>query len=179
MPLMFLSLFWGFAEATLLFIVPDVLLSAIALRLGFRPAAKGALAAAIGAVFGGAVMFKWAAHDPQTVNRVLDFIPGISAAMIAATGQDLAARGWPAMFAGAFAGVPYKLYAVAAGSSGASMLGLLALTVPARLPRFLLSCALAAGAGRSLKTRSPKLAFALLGAFWVIFYATYFATHRG
>jgi membrane protein YqaA with SNARE-associated domain len=175
---MLLALAWGFAEATVFFIVPDVLLSAIALRLGFKPAAKGALAAAIGAVFGGAVMFQWAAHDPQTVMRVLDFIPGISATMIATTSQEFASHGWPAMFAGAFAGVPYKLYAVAAGSSGASFLGLIALTIPARLPRFLLSCVAAAIAGRLMRG-SPKLAFALFGAFWLIFYASYFAAHRG
>lgn len=177
MPMMLLALVWGFAEATVFFIVPDVLLSLVALRRGLKPAATCALAATIGAALGGAVMYQWAAHDPQTVMRVLDDIPGISSAMVAATGREFASHGWPAMFAAPFVGVPYKLFASAAGESAASFPGLVALTIPARLPRFLLACVAAAVAGRLMR-RSPRLAVTALAAFWVVFYIGYFAIHR-
>lgn len=175
-----LAMLWGFAEATLFFIVPDVLLSIIALRSGVRTAMKAAMAAGLGAVLGGAVMYQWARHDPEAARATLSLVPGISDAMISAVDQDFAARGWATMFAGAFLGIPYKLYAAAAGSSGAGFPSLLLLTIPARLPRFLLTCVIAAPAGRWISAGlSRRAAFIALALFWVVFYAAYFAAHRG
>jgi membrane protein YqaA with SNARE-associated domain len=72
---------WGFAEATVFFIVPDVLLTAAAmgsLRRGLR-AAGFALA---GAVAGGVAVMLWARADPEGVARMLLAVPGISEALV-------------------------------------------------------------------------------------------------
>lgn len=178
MEVMALALLWGFAEATLFFIVPEVLISIVAVRSGFRAAVKLALAAGVGARLGGAIMFLWSQSDPQAVRAVLALIPAISDPMVAETGQDFGAEGWPAMFIGAFTGVPYKIYAVEAGAQGVSLTSFLALTLPARLPRFLLTAAIAAFAGGWLKkVLSQRSALTILDAFWVLFSAFCFASH--
>src|SRR5436190_634460 len=55
----FAAVAWGFAEATLFFIVPDVLITLIAL-FSFKKSALAMLLATLGAVVGGALMFQWA-----------------------------------------------------------------------------------------------------------------------
>jgi membrane protein YqaA with SNARE-associated domain len=56
MGLMAAAALWGFAEATLFFIVPDVLLSIIAVRRGRRPAWIAMAWTIAGAIAGGALM---------------------------------------------------------------------------------------------------------------------------
>lgn len=153
MGVMALALLWGFAEATLFFIVPEVLISIVAVRSGFRAAVKLALAAGVGARLGGAIMFLWSQSDPQAVRAVLALIPAISDPMVAETGQDF-------------------------GAQGVSLTSFLALTLPARLPRFLLTAAIAAFAGGWLKkVLSQRSALTILDAFWVLFSAFCFASH--
>ncbi len=53
--ILWLGLFWGFAEATLFFIVPDVLLTLVAL-FSFRRSAQLMACILVGAVAGGSVM---------------------------------------------------------------------------------------------------------------------------
>src|SRR5688572_21231742 len=105
---------WAFAEAILFFIVADVPISAIAMRWGWRHGVTAALAAAIAAAAGGAVLFAWASADPSGASASVANLPGIDAAMIADTAADLGSRGYMAMLEGSVSGVPYKLYVVAA-----------------------------------------------------------------
>ena len=104
-----LAALWGFAEATLFFIVPDVLLTFIAIRHGWRQAAMASLAAAAGATIGGALMYAWAASDPASARGAIDFVPAISAALLERAKDALARDGLAAMFIGAFTGAPYKV----------------------------------------------------------------------
>ncbi len=69
-----LSAAWGFAEATLFFIVPDVIVTFLAFRYGFRRGWIAAAWAAFGAVIGGIVIYVWAGRDAATVERVLDLV---------------------------------------------------------------------------------------------------------
>lgn len=80
---------WGFAEATLFFIVPDVLLSIIIVRRGRRVAWIATVWAIAGAVVGGALMYCWSAQNASGVIALLDRLPAISPAMIARVGGDL------------------------------------------------------------------------------------------
>src|SRR5437868_1692315 len=59
------ALAWGYAEATLFFLVPDVLLSWVALR-DPRAAGVACFWALAGALLGGATMYAWGAADPGT-----------------------------------------------------------------------------------------------------------------
>ena len=105
---------WGFAEATLFFIVADVFLSLLVVWRGWRVAFPAALAAAIGAVPGGALMLAWSAYDPAGLLAILQHLPAIDAAMIEAAGRKLAGDWFRAILAGAFSGVPYKVFAAQA-----------------------------------------------------------------
>lgn len=171
---------WSFAEATLFFLVADVPISFIAVRWGWRRAVAAALVAALGATAGGAATYAWATSDPAGANAAILALPAIDEALIAATSEALAADGAAAMLRGSLSGVPYKLYALAAGSDGRPLLPFLLASPLVRLPRFLFA-ALGASAISALTARRLGLRgrLGLLAAFWLLFYGWYFATMPG
>ena len=90
-------------------------------------------------------------------------------------------QGAAAVLLGPLSGTPYKLYAAQAAAAGIGPLAFLAISVPARLLRFVVvtvgvhalwRVAVHAGAGERGADR-------LLLAAWVIFYATFFAIMPG
>jgi membrane protein YqaA with SNARE-associated domain len=166
---------WGLAEATFFFIVPDVLLTRLALR-DYRSAALACLWALAGALLGGFILWLaarqgWTPFLPAGFDR----IPGISPAMIAESAAALESQGWIALGQGVLSGRPYKLYAYHAGQLGAHPLGFLAASAVARLARFLATTTLAWGIGRALGSRSMRFRLGLHLAAWLLFYAMYFA----
>jgi len=74
---------WGFAEATLFFIVPDVWLTVIAVWSP-RKAAMACLFALLGALAGGALMYGWGYMAPGMALTTLERIPGIHPDMLLA-----------------------------------------------------------------------------------------------
>jgi len=172
---MLLVAVWAFAEAMLFFIVADVPISAIGFRYGFRRAAAAALVAALAAGGGGLIVKVWASADPEAYRTVLEHIPGISPGLISRAVSAYAGDPAGAMLLGSFKGIPYKLYAYAAGLSGATVLPFFAASIGARLPRFLLVATLSAAVGSALRDRLTAFRIRLLFlAFWVLFYAVYF-----
>jgi membrane protein DedA with SNARE-associated domain len=167
---------WGFAEATLFFLVPDIWLTLLAVKRGRRPALLGCFAALAGALLGGLAMYGWGAADPATARAALDYVPAIDPAMIGGVRETLQQEGIAAVFLGPLMGVPYKIYAVEAGASGIGLAAFLAVSIPARLMRFLL---LALGAWAISSTLSRYMALlsriALLAGGWMAFYAVYFS----
>ncbi len=171
---------WGFAEATLFFIVPDVLLTWIAARYGAGQAARASFAAAAGAILGGVGMYMWAAHDAELARTVIGAIPAIPASMVSETGADVRSAGARAIFAGGFTGVPYKIYAVESGAARIGMAWFVLATLAARLIRFLASSFLVAGLARLMARRfAPATINWALIAGWTGFYAGYFALMAG
>lgn len=162
---------WGFAEATLFFIVPDVLLSFVALRC-LRAAWIACLFATAGALAGGALMYAWGSASPEDAVAALDRVPAVSVEMVERVRSDLERQGLWALMVGPFRGTPYKIYAVESAGLGVSLPVFLAVSVPARLVRFVLVSLIAAwlserwfgswSAGRKRWT---------LGCFWILFYA--------
>ncbi len=170
------ALLWGFAEATLFFIVPDVGLSAIAVGRGRRPALWAAGWAAGGAVLGGAIMHVWGAVDPDGAIAALDRLPAISAAMIAGAGDELARQGPAAVVIGGVSGVPYKIYAVLAEAAGLELSLFLLISIPARAGRFFLVVLVADWLGRRLAHRlALRWRYVALATAWLAFYGLYFA----
>ena len=173
---------WAFAEATLFFIVADVPIMAVGLRHGVRRALLAALVAAVFAACGGLAVMEWASADPAGSRAAIESLPGIDAALFDEAAAALAwpAVGWAAMMHGAFSGVPYKLYAHAAGVGGADMAAFFLGSIMARLPRFVLVAIFGGLIGpplrRHLRPRTMWLLFALA---WAAFYAWYFAAMRG
>ena len=167
---------WGFAEATLFFIIPDVWLTLIALfqsRSGWRTIPL----CLAGALLGGAVMHAAGRWAPEPTTRIVASIPGVNPAMIQRVRQEV--HDDPAaMLRAAWQGVPYKLYALEAGRQGRSLPLFLLLSIPARLLRLIPLTLLAAGLGvwfRPAIERWPSawglavLALWGAGLFWFFF----------
>ena len=170
------ALLWGFAEATLFFIVPDVWISFVAMRRGWKTGVLAACLACIGALIGGAIMYAWGSRDAATARHVLDMIPAISPGMIWMTGYEMRDLGLVSMILGAFTGVPFKIYAVEAGALKAGLTPFLLMALAARLTRFVLAALFAAVAAQGLRHfLSERTILLLLAAFWILFYAWYFA----
>jgi membrane protein YqaA with SNARE-associated domain len=169
---------WGFAEATFFFIVPDVFTSRVALTHTPRQAFLACAWAVLGALVGGHVLFLFAQINPTaaaTFLAQLDWIPGISPPLIAATGDAVRAYGASAFFTSAFSGVPYKLCTLHAGLLDVSYAAFLALSVASRFSRFAAVTALALlcrycflrHCRRTVQLRVHAIA-------WTAFYGSYF-----
>ena len=166
---------WAFAEAILFFIVADVPIMAIGIRLGLRRAIAAAGIAALAAALGGLAMLEWVAQAPAASRAALESLPGITPALADRAIADWSRGGTMAMLAGAFSGVPYKLYAYAAGVEGAGAAGFFLASLGARLPRFLLAALVAGIAGPHLRRHlSPQVLWPLFIGCWAVFYAAYF-----
>lgn len=171
------ALVWGFAEATVFFIVPDVWLSVVAITRGTRAALIACFWAVAGALAGGTVMYFWSAGMPELVAAILDMQPGVGPQLVGAVRQELSASGVTALVAGTFSGVPYKLYAAQAMHIEPPLplaLFLIA-SLASRLTRFLLVAIIVGWIGtnwaRELRKRTAVLTLLLL---WTAYYALYF-----
>lgn len=174
-----IALLWGFAEATLFFLVPDIWIGLLALcspRAGLRAAAL----AVVGAMLGGALMYGVGASQPAPeTDRLLAAIPAISPAMIARVQEEMRQQGPASMLYGPLQGTPYKLYAVSSGQGRQSLAETLLWTIPARASRFLLIALVLSGIGALGRRLGMPMAW-LLGAYllaWVIFYGVYFRAY--
>lgn len=175
----FAAFAWGVAEATLFFIVPDVLLSAIGVTRGAKVGAVAALWASLGAALGGALMFAWSAANPHAARDAVLAVPAINKAMAQAAADSVSAHGWfLATILGPLSTTPYKLFAIMAPRAGAPFLLFVLASVVARLPRFALLAAGPALIGRALAPRfGTRGVLWLLACAWVLFYAAYFWLH--
>jgi membrane protein YqaA with SNARE-associated domain len=169
---------WGFAEATVFFIVPDVLLTRLALR-DLRLALLAAAYAVGGALAGGALLW-WAAghgYAPQLLTAFA-YLPGISPRLVHETGAAIGADGLKALFVGGFVGEPYKLLATHAGAQRIALAPFLAVSLAARLSRFVVTILVAWAAGRALTALSLRAKQWLHAMAWLAFYAWYFTIMR-
>lgn len=108
-----LSFLWGFAEATLFFVVPDVWLSLVAI-FSLRRVWQHIAAAITGAAAGGALIFLWAQTHPDSATAVVNKVPFVTKQMFAKVDMSFQTRGLSAVYLGPLTGTPYKIYAVAA-----------------------------------------------------------------
>ena len=177
MGLILLAFTWGLAEATLFFIVPDVLLSFVATR-SRDLAVHAALAATIGALAGGAMLHTWGAFDAPAARTTLEKIPGINAKLVASAGDDVERYGAAALFLAAATGKPYKLLSVEMGSAGWTLLPFLGLSFAARLARFVVVPLAIGWCWSQLPPAwGRRRRDILLLACWCVFYAAYFFLH--
>lgn len=80
---------WGFAEATLFFIVPDVWLSFVALKKGFRGALWAVCFTVVGAIAGGALIYAASIWNLGATISAIDAVPAISPGMISEVRSSL------------------------------------------------------------------------------------------
>jgi membrane protein YqaA with SNARE-associated domain len=167
---------WGFAEATLFFIVPDVLLTWLA---GFRPqvAWRAVLACLGGALAGGVVMYVAATQAPESMRALLDCVPAVSGELVGRTGAALQADYGPQMLRAGFSGVPYKILAVESAAQGQGLATFLAWSVPARLSRWVFVVLFARGVAKLVRARVARadgVLWTLWAVGWGIVYVVYF-----
>jgi len=175
------ALVWGFAEASLFFVVPDLLISWVAMNRGLKAGAWASLLAALGAVIGGALIFFWSANDPASARRAVSAVPAVSDAMIADAQADIDANGWfIAAMKGPLTSTPYKVYALLAPKSGAPLAAFAPAALPVRLPRFLIVAAIFALIGALFRERiDRRILLAAFTAGWLLFYLWFWTAHQG
>lgn len=170
------SFTWGFVESMLFFLVPDMVLSVVAMH-SLRRSLWCCAWAVAGAIAGGAVMYAWGAHDATMALRALDSVPAIPADMLVKVHHELSAKGLPAMLWGPLIGIPYKIYAVQAGALGLSVPMFLLMTIPARIIRFVITCLGFNLAARLLRRlgAGPRLIKGCWTLFWILNYTIYWS----
>jgi membrane protein YqaA with SNARE-associated domain len=174
------ALGWGFAEATFFFVVPDVWIGLLTL-FGWRAGLRAVCSAVMGALVGGAVMYRVGAQlDRDRSARLLAAVPAISPAVVARVEAEMREHGPSSMMLGPLRGTPYKIYARTAGVQGHPLGTVLLWTIPARGARFVLVAAVAGLYGWLVRRITPRTGW-LLGPYflaWVLFYVRYFRAYR-
>jgi membrane protein YqaA with SNARE-associated domain len=170
------GLIWGFAEATLFFIVPDVLLTLVAL-FSFRRSARLLACILLGALCGGTIMFYQGTHRPEQAKTMVLHVPFVSPAMFEKTQHSFQHDGIWALTKGPGNGIPYKVYGVQAGQYAGLWLFLL-VSLLARLERFAVFWVIAGVMGilfRKSILRQPKITIAVHACIWILGYAWYWS----
>ena len=164
---------WGFAEATLFFIVPDVWLSIVG-RNKLKAGIIACFYSLIGALLGGTVLYGWGAYDLDSATAIISYIPAISTNMLQQVNTALATEGLSAILMGPLSGTPYKTYAIFAAHNNIGFGWFLLITIPARLMRFLLVTLTVHYIAKALTKALPinKLTLIIFG--WSLFYVGYF-----
>jgi membrane protein YqaA with SNARE-associated domain len=171
---MIVSLCWGFAEATLFFLIPDVLLSAIALKSG-KKALIACAFALLGALIGGTIMYFWGISDPAASQYVVEKVPAIDPSKLQEVKSSLSSDGLIAMILGPAKGIPYKIYAITAASTGISFFAFFLASIPARFGRFFLVTLISWLIGTYLLQKwSLKQKYIVWAIVWLIIYVIYF-----
>lgn len=171
------SFLWGFSEATLFFILPDVAVGAVAL-FGWRRGLRATAAAVLGAVVGGVALYLAARWSGPPIRAVLGHVPGVPPSFLPRVQHDVAEQGGLALFLGPTHGIPYKLYVTEWALTGRSLGSLLGWTVLARTARIGLFAAVAWTCGRLWRRwcgddrSGPLLLIYLTG--WALIYVGYF-----
>jgi membrane protein YqaA with SNARE-associated domain len=125
---------WAFAEATFWPILPDFLLVPLALGTP-RHARRLLLCAITGMALGGSGLYLFAYRQPAAAMHLLQQLPTVRAGARDRARDDLAAHGLAAFLFQPVSGVPFKVWALLAGSQGRSPLQAIPLFVLARSAR--------------------------------------------
>lgn len=165
-----LALGWGVAEAAVFFVVPDVLLTYLAVRCGLRRGIRATWWALGGAVVGGLIAFGWGVVSPESANTAMGALPAIDGDMVDTVTEQVDTNGPAALMAGPLQGQPYKLYAAASGELGESPVALVLWTIPGRLWRFLGLTVLFGTLEEARRRWTTGIPQWTLIAFWAIFW---------
>jgi membrane protein YqaA with SNARE-associated domain len=122
---------WALGEATVWPILPDFLLLPLVLSKP-RHAARLLLRSIAGMALGGSCLYLFAYRQPAGALRLLHRLPTVRARAIDHAQRNLAARGLAAFLVQPVSGVPFKVWALLAGSEGRSPLRAIPLFVFAR-----------------------------------------------
>lgn len=119
-------------------------------------------------------MYAWAVASPASAEGAVERVPAVSVSMVRTVGEQTAALGAAASFAGAFTGKPFKVYAVEAGRLGVPFIPFVLLGALARVVRFSAAVLVAAVVNRFVpRGWSGRRRDGVLLGFWLLFYAVF------
>lgn len=171
-----LGFVWGFAEATLFFIIPDVIIGWASLS-DWRSGLRMLVAATLGALAGGLILYAVAAARPAIALAAVEAVPFVHRAMIERVADDYRRQGRWAILAGSGNGIPYKVYAALAPPV-IDPVSFALLSIPARLERFLPALLIFTIVGHGFRRRiasHPRRTAVVFAAAWAIGYAVYWS----
>jgi hypothetical protein len=167
---------WGLLEGTFFFIVPDVFLTLL-VPWSVRAALLAWAASMLGSLLAVRLLFGWMALDPGGLVALITALPGISLAMVQSVADSMALDGLPWSLGLVAAGIPLKVYAVAAASVKVPLGTMLPWTLFARVvriaPVLLLALAVKTLAGEDPRRHPHRWFWGVLLA-WAGFYWFYF-----
>lgn len=133
---------WAVAEAIVWPIIPDFLL--VPMVAGNRARYYVPLAAAaLGSALGGACLYLFALRDHGHALALLARLPAVGPHAVAAARADVAARGPAAFLYQPWSGIPFKVWAIAAGAAGLNPVAVIPTFVVARTLRMAVFATLA------------------------------------
>ena len=174
---MILAFVWGLFEATFFFIIPDMILTFIAIH-GFKEGLDASLYALAGALIGGSIMYKMAERKFANAYKFVNRIPAIGKKMLDNVELSLKEKGIVAMITGPIRGIPYKAFAIFAPKVGINFGAFLLASIPARFIRFFFTSMIAWLLADVLFDYIPMWAkYSVWGIVWIIVYIIYFQIH--
>lgn len=176
-PIYLVSFLWGFAEATFFFIVPDVWLTAVALKSGGKKLLSAVGFSVLGALSGGILIYWLAGYFQNQIFSFFDHIPGIQTKLIEEARQIMARHSLMALPIGILQGIPYKIFAAEWRLEGGNLAFFLGMSIVARAGRFLLAVGITRWICVVSEARTQnwkEMRMILLIIFWIIFYLLYF-----
>ncbi|WFB34678.1 hypothetical protein P3T73_10955 [Kiritimatiellota bacterium B12222] len=171
---------WGFGEATVFFILPDLLLSLTAL-FAFRKAWKQLGWMIVGSILGGVCIYLWTLEAPRMARQVVDAVPFVTEEMWIKVQLTLSQHGGAGLVLGPFSGIPYKVYAVESAER-VPLLWFVLFSFPARLSRLVGAVLLFGGVGALFKQKiivHPGITLAMWGLYWIGMYSWYWGSLLG
>lgn len=173
-----IALLWGFAEATIFFIIPDVFLSYIAMtEKNIKKVSKVLILTFIGALAGGIIIYLTAKHNPDIVKNILLAVPSVQPYMLEHVEATMNNHPFTGLISGPIFGVPYKLFAFEAPNH-MSLPIFIIVSIPARLSRFILVSILAYYLSHYLcKILKYKTKLTIWLIVWIFVYTIYFSIH--
>lgn len=177
MGLMILACIWGFAEATFFFIIPDVILTFIAIS-GFSVGLHASLLALAGALIGGVVMYNFSKKNFKQAYNFVHRIPAVGEKMLLDVENSLSDKGVVALITGPIRGIPYKAFAIFSPMIGVRFPIFLLASIPARFTRFFLTAMIAWFLANVLFDTLPTwVKYSVWAIVWIIVYIIYFSIH--
>lgn len=105
---------WGFADATVFFVAPEIWLTYIGLRHGTYAVLLAGLFATLGAVAGGLALYFFAAAEPAEARNLILWLPAVNAEALREARELLGKWDAIAVVGNPYSLLPFKLLAVEA-----------------------------------------------------------------
>lgn len=174
---MILAFLWGLFEATFFFLIPDMVITLIAIH-GFKEGLDASLLALAGALIGGSMMYFFAIDRSEKARQFVRRVPAVSDKMLDDVEESLVAKGLIAMIIGPIRGIPYKAFAIFAPKYGIRFFPFFLASIPARFIRFFVTFMIAWLLADILFNNIPMWTkYVVWAIIWIIVYIIYFSIH--